>query len=104
MKRQVLSNFLPNTPHEVAGFDQKVFCGNYSRNGDLFMSVCQDQRIRLYDTSGQAFRFKRSIRARNVGWSVLDVVLSPDGHSLIYSSWCDSGKIYNRVKSMFDVL
>ena len=56
------------------------------------MSACQDQKIRLYDTTGNAFKYKRSIRARNVGWSVLDVALSPDGYNIINSSWCDSSK------------
>ena len=83
---------LPNTPSEVAKYHQKVFCGTYSRKGDLFMSACQDQKIRLYDTTGNAFKYKRSIRARNVGWSVLDVALSPDGYNIINSSWCDSSK------------
>jgi len=89
-KRQLLENVLPNSPSEVAKYHQKVFCGTYSRKGDLFMSACQDQKIRLYDTTGNAFKYKRSIRARNVGWSVLDVALSPDGYNIIYSSWCDS--------------
>ena len=56
------------------------------------MSACQDQMIRLYDTTGGKFKFKRAIKARNVGWSVLDVALSPDNCHLIYSSWCDSSK------------
>ena len=56
------------------------------------MSACQDQKIRLYDTTGNAFKYKQSIRARNVGWSVLDVALSPDGYNIINSSWCDSSK------------
>ena len=81
-----------------SAFDQKVFCGTYSRKGDLFMSACQDQKIRLYDTTGHVFKFKRSIRARNVGWSVLDVALSPDGYNIIYSSWCDSSKCITFLK------
>ncbi len=58
------------------------------------MSAAQDQNIRLYDTSSGEFKYKRSIRARNVGWSVLDVALSPDNCHLIYSSWCDSSKLF----------
>ena len=27
---------------------------------------------------------------KDVGWSVLDVALSPDGGHLVYSSWSDS--------------
>lgn len=89
-KSQILSQLLPNCGKTVAEFRQKVFCGTYSKCGDLFMSAGQDQKIRLYDTRRGQFRFKRSIQARNVGWSVLDVALSPDNCHLIYSSWCDS--------------
>jgi WD repeat-containing protein 23 len=74
----------------VAEFRQKVFCGTYSKCGDLFMSAGQDQKIRLYDTTRGQFKLKKTIHARNVGWSVLDVALSPDNCHLIYSSWCDS--------------
>ena len=31
-----------------------------------------------------------SYRYQYVGWSVLDVALSPDGGHLVYSSWSDS--------------
>jgi len=89
-KSQILSQLLPNFGKTVAEFRQKVFCGTYSRCGDLFMSAGQDQKIRLYDTRRGQFKLKRTIQARNVGWSVLDVALSPDNCHLIYSSWCDS--------------
>ena len=29
-------------------------------------------------------------KARDVGWSILDVAVSPDGEHLVYSSWSDS--------------
>ena len=45
--------------------------------------------IRLYDTSNGQFRPMKGVHARNVGWSVLDVALSPDSRHLIYTSWCD---------------
>ena len=53
------------------------------------MSACQDQNIRIFDTTEGKFRHRRTIRARDVGWSVLDTSLSPDNRHLIYSSWCD---------------
>ena len=43
----------------------------------------------MYDTSNGGFKLKKDIKARNVGWSVLDTALSPDNRHLIYSSWCD---------------
>ena len=91
-KRQVLSKILPKTPKIQAEFDAKVFCGSHSKNGDIFMSACQDQKIRLFDTTSGDLTLKRTIQARNVGWSVLDTALSPDTCHLIYSSWCDSSK------------
>eukprot|EP00094_Tigriopus_californicus_P011468 TCALIF_11073-PA protein Name:"Similar to DCAF11 DDB1- and CUL4-associated factor 11 (Pongo abelii)" AED:0.19 eAED:0.19 QI:0/0/0/0.66/1/1/6/0/587 len=85
----ILSAFLPDRCQILDKYDQKVFCGTYSTDGQLFMSACQDQMIRIYNTQGRDFVPYRLIRARNVGWSVLDTALSPDGRHLIYSSWCD---------------
>merc|ERR1712241_565274 len=88
-KNQILSQLLPNCGKTVAEFNSKVFCGTYSKCGDLFMSAGQDQKIRIHDTRRGQFKLKKTIQARNVGWSVLDVALSPDNCHLIYSSWCD---------------
>lgn len=88
-KCQVYQTFLPNKCRKMAEYHQKVFCGTFSHCGNLFLSACQDQKIRLYDSCGGQFKLKNTIRARNVGWSVLDTALSPDNRHLIYSSWCD---------------
>lgn len=48
-----------------------------------------DQTIRLYDCAYGAFRKFRSIKARDVGWSVLDIAFTPDGAHFLYSSWSD---------------
>lgn len=29
------------------------------------------------------------MKARDVGWSILDVAMSPDGRHLIYATWSD---------------
>ena len=72
-------------------------------------------QIRIYDTSKMGFKLVQTIEAQvnthilsylilsphiasyltisyhqDVGWSVLDVALSPDGGHLVYSSWSDS--------------
>ena len=49
-----------------------AFCGFYSKNGDLFLSACQDTNIRIYDTKYNRFKQIKTVRARDVGWSVLD--------------------------------
>ncbi len=56
--------------------------------------------IRIYETSTGFSLFKR-VHARNVGWSVLDVALSPDSRHLIYTSWCDYSKSDTRKLKYF---
>lgn len=89
-KCQITDRFLPNKRQVLLKYRQKAFCGSYSDDGDLFLSACQDQHLRVYDTTCGNFKMINAIRARNVGWSILDTVLSPDKRHLIYSSWCDS--------------
>ncbi|TNM96352.1 hypothetical protein fugu_016013 [Takifugu bimaculatus] len=59
------------------------------RMGTLFLSASQDQNIRLYDTTRGRFHLRRTVKARDVGWSVLDVCFTPDAHHVLYSSWSD---------------
>uniref|UniRef100_A0A3Q1J5C0 Uncharacterized protein n=1 Tax=Anabas testudineus TaxID=64144 RepID=A0A3Q1J5C0_ANATE len=70
-------------------YQQKAFCGVYSEDGNMFLSACQDQNIRLYDTTRGRFNLRRTVKARDVGWSVLDVCFTPDAHHVLYSSWSD---------------
>ncbi|XP_066519017.1 DDB1- and CUL4-associated factor 11 [Hoplias malabaricus] len=86
---RIRSHFLPNFVTHKDTYQQKAFCGVYSNDGDLFLSACQDQNIRLYDTSRGRFVLKRTVKARDVGWSVLDVCFTPDSRSVLYSSWSD---------------
>ncbi|XP_059138645.1 DDB1- and CUL4-associated factor 11-like isoform X2 [Physella acuta] len=84
------SRFLPCCDLEIASYHRKkAFCGIYSENGDVFLSACQDQFIRVYDTRKENFKLIKTIKARDVGWSVLDTAFSPDGLYAAYSSWSD---------------
>ncbi|XP_031559643.1 DDB1- and CUL4-associated factor 11-like isoform X2 [Actinia tenebrosa] len=83
------SNYLPNTVKIKAKYGQKAFCGTYSRDGTVFLSACQDEYIRLFDTTHGRFYNFHSIHARDIGWSIIDTAFSPDQHFLIYSSWSD---------------
>jgi len=88
-KTIISSHYLPNSCETMARFRNKVFCGQYSSDGSLFMSACQDQHIRLYDTTGGNFRLFRDITAKEFGWSIVDTAYSPDQHYIIYSSWSE---------------
>uniref|UniRef100_A0A3Q1FBL7 Ddb1 and cul4 associated factor 11 n=1 Tax=Acanthochromis polyacanthus TaxID=80966 RepID=A0A3Q1FBL7_9TELE len=86
---RIRTHFLPNYVSHKDTYQQKAFCGVYSEDGNMFLSACQDQNIRLYDTTRGRFHLRRTVKARDVGWSVLDVCFTPDAHHLLYSSWSD---------------
>jgi len=87
-KKRLTNNMIPTQRTTLEKFRNKVFCGVYGRDGDIFVSACQDRMIRIYDTrGGNNFRLLQNFQAKDVGWSVLDVALSPDGHHVVYSSW-----------------
>ena len=77
----LVPRFLPFTHHEqVAANPDRVFCGTFSDDGDIFMSACQSSEIHFYDTSRGGFRLKSSVPARDVSWAI--VVRDNSGHSL----------------------
>ncbi|XP_029935219.1 DDB1- and CUL4-associated factor 11 [Myripristis murdjan] len=86
---RIRTHFLPNYVSHKDTYQQKAFCGVYSEDGTMFLSACQDQNIRLYDTTRGRFNLRRTVKARDVGWSVLDVCFTPDTHHVLYSSWSD---------------
>ncbi|KAM6900604.1 DDB1- and CUL4-associated factor 11 [Xenentodon cancila] len=86
---RIRTHFLPNYVSHKDSYQQKAFCGVYCEDGNMFLSACQDQNIRLYDTSRGRFHLRRTVKARDVGWSVLDVCFTPDAHHVLYSSWSD---------------
>ncbi|OWF53520.1 DDB1- and CUL4-associated factor 11 [Mizuhopecten yessoensis] len=88
-RRIIGCQFLPNHQDVVAKYHHKVFCGTFSKEGNIFLTACQDQHIRIYDTTRGNFNLLKTIRAKDVGWSILDTAFSPDGNYIIYSSWSD---------------
>jgi len=81
-------SLLPQHGSRVAQYNKKVFCGRHARQGDIFITACPD-KIRVYDTTRERFKLFHKIQPRDVGWSVLDVAVSPEGRDLVYSSWSD---------------
>lgn len=85
-------NYLPNKFKQIGNFNHKVFCGTFSKDGQVFLSASQDRILRVFDTSNGRFDCVKKIPARDVGWSILDTAFSPDGRSIIYSSWSESSR------------
>lgn len=88
-KCRISSRLLPNVKVDTQHYPSKAFCGTFARNGDIFMTACQDSVIRIYDTSQGDFKEFKSVSARDVGWSILDMAVSPDGLYFVYSSWSE---------------
>ncbi|XP_013791990.1 LEC14B protein-like [Limulus polyphemus] len=53
------------------------------------LCVLTDCMIRIYDTSREDFKLMKVVAARDVGWSVLDIAISPNGQQFVYSSWSE---------------
>ena len=107
---------MPNKFKQVVSQNHKMFCGTYSKDGNIFLSASQgvliaylvlrhrrfnlfffsfkftDRVLRVFDTSKGGFDCIRKIPARDVGWSILDTAFSPDGRAIIYSSWSEASK------------
>ncbi|EFA85872.1 WD40 repeat-containing protein [Heterostelium album PN500] len=82
----ISSHFLPaNSFKNIAKLSSKIFCCQYLNQGNTFMSASQDRIIRFYDTSN--WEIKKMIQAQDINWSIIDVDVSPNQQSMIYSSW-----------------
>lgn len=88
-KRNIASRFLPNQLICKIPFQRKLFCGLFSKDGDYFISGCQDGKIRIYKPGPRKLIKCRDINVLNMCWSVLDIALSSDASKMIYTSWSD---------------
>lgn len=87
----ITANFIPNVVENVMRFREKLFCGTYSQDGNIFLSACQDGHLRVYKShklKENAMPFK-DIQAKDIGWSILDTAFSPDSLYVAYSTWSD---------------
>jgi len=84
-KTHLTQRFIPNKPSLLCSFNAPVFCGMFSSDGTMYMIACKDEKIRLYDTN--SWKCVNTIRARNIGWSIISTDYSPDLQWLIYSTW-----------------
>lgn len=68
----------------------KVFCGIFSKDGKSFITASQDRQIRLYKSDDDSYKLFKTISARDIGWSIIDVAISPDQSQFVYSTWSSS--------------
>ncbi|KAI6178358.1 Transcription initiation factor IIE subunit alpha [Aphelenchoides besseyi] len=88
-KININTGFFPNRRRCMAAIRAKTFCIAYTDNGNGLMTASQDHKIRLYEKHGprRQYFLNRALDVPYVGWSILDVAVSPDGRDLVYSTW-----------------
>ncbi|RPA79305.1 WD40 repeat-like protein [Ascobolus immersus RN42] len=76
--------FLPSTRPEFAlYYPSKVYCGQFSSNGNMFYTCTQDMVVRLYDSSDvHNWKYKKAVHYPNGSWTITDASLTPDGRFL----------------------
>ncbi|KZV94574.1 WD40 repeat-like protein [Exidia glandulosa HHB12029] len=107
-KEELARPLVPNSQGTVvATFDDNVYAGQYSEDGNFFYTCCRDFRLDIFSTTHmnepQTTRWRRggpvpqstseatmrnvgTIRGHGDGWTVTDSHLSPDNERLIYAS------------------
>ncbi|XP_032668188.1 DDB1- and CUL4-associated factor 11-like isoform X3 [Odontomachus brunneus] len=83
------NNYLPNRFDVINQYNSKIFCGSHSKDGRLFLTASQDRLLRVFHTYDDRFFLCKIIPAQDVGWSILDTAFSPDGSTIVYSSWSE---------------
>ncbi|KAI1731403.1 DDB1- and CUL4-associated factor 11 like protein [Ditylenchus destructor] len=85
------NRFLPNKKGIVDAVKAKTFCVGYTDGGLGIMTASQDHKIRLYAAQGKRKRYalRKTLNVPYVGWSILDVAVSPDGRHIVYSTWSE---------------
>ncbi|CAF1415390.1 unnamed protein product [Adineta ricciae] len=87
---QLMDRLLPNQGEIIASMPRSTFCGQFSEDGQRFLSACQDNCLRVFDTtSSKTFQRAEEIPVDEVGWAILDTALSPNRTHIAYSTWSD---------------
>ncbi|XP_971729.2 DDB1- and CUL4-associated factor 11 [Tribolium castaneum] len=89
-KCRLSNRFLPNSMSVLSFYNGKVFCGIFSKDGKMFITASQDRQIRLYKSDDASYKLFNTLSARDIGWSIIDVAISPDQNQFVYSTWSSS--------------
>lgn len=107
LSNQYVPNEMVETLDDTSG---KVFCGIFSPDGNTFLTASQgshrttflrfqlkntklsDRHIKLYNSKDCSYKMVKNVKARDVGWSIIDVAFNPDGDQFVYSTWSSSCK------------
>lgn len=83
-------SLLPSTAADmIVRFEEPVYSGQFSDDGNFFFAASKDFRVRMYDTSNPYnWRHYKTALFPFGQWTLTDASLSPDNKWLAYTSIC----------------
>lgn len=87
-KGMMAQSMLPTTDAEmIINYDEPVYSGQFSDDGNFFYACVKDFRVRMYDTSDPYnWRHYKTVAFPGGSWTLTDASLSPDNRWLAYTS------------------
>ncbi|RKF62162.1 LEC14B-like protein [Erysiphe neolycopersici] len=71
----------------IIQFENPVYSGQFSDDGNFFFAVNKDFKVRMYDTSNPYnWRYYKTVSYPSGRWTLTDASLSPDNKYLAYTS------------------
>ncbi|KAL5331480.1 hypothetical protein ACEPPN_001011 [Leptodophora sp. 'Broadleaf-Isolate-01'] len=71
----------------IIHYDEPVYSGQFSDDGNFFFSANKDYKVRMYDTSNPyKWRYYKTVDYPFGQWTLTDASLSPDNRYLAYTS------------------
>ncbi|KAI5867414.1 WD40 repeat-like protein [Durotheca rogersii] len=81
-------SMIPSSDAEmVINYDDNVYSGQFSDDGNFFFACVKDMKVRMYDTSNPYdWRHYKTVSFSFGSWTLTDASLSPDNKWLAYTS------------------
>jgi WD repeat-containing protein 23 len=71
----------------IVNYDEPVYSGQFSDDGNFFFSCVKDFKVRMYDTSNPyKWRYYKTVDYPFGQWTLTDATLTPDNKYLAYTS------------------
>lgn len=91
---------VPDVMTNKQNYPARVFLSNFSHDGSVYLVGTQDANLRIYPFVPGATKESKpsqTIRCRDISWSILDTVFSPDSRFVAYSSWSPYVRLCNLI-------
>ena len=88
----------PSQMIQMFNCDSRIFCCDFSSDGNVLCCASQDHVISLIDSSethSNSWKVKKQVQAAFDGWSIIDVALAPDHTLAAYSGWSEKVCVVN---------